>query len=132
MIPKYESIERKADGTLFRADDKQFKRIKTLIKQCANHDGGFCLLLDDGEKEKCPQAISYGINCRYFRHAVLPSDPDLEAGIFGSKNLKRCKICGNEFVAGSNRAKYCRDCAATVHRKQKTASEQKRRVSVDS
>ena len=32
----------------------------------------------------------------------------------------------------SNRAKYCPDCAARVHRRQKTESERKRRSCVDS
>lgn len=35
------------------------------------------------------------------------------------------------FLPRSNRAKYCEDCAKEVHRKQKAASERKRRSGVD-
>ena len=36
------------------------------------------------------------------------------------------------FLPKSNRGKYCPDCAARVHRRQKTESERKRRSCVDS
>ena len=52
--------------------------------------------------------------------------------VFRDKELKRCAVCGRVFVPKSNRAKYCPDCAARVHRRQKTESERKRRSCVDS
>ena len=58
---------------------------------------------------------------------VAGSVPTLEAEIFRDKELKRCAVCGRVFVPKSNRAKYCPDCAARVHRRQKTESERKRR-----
>ena len=62
----------------------------------------------------------------------LPLDGTLKAEIFRDKDMKRCAVCGGVFVPKSNRAKYCPDCAARVHRRQKTESERKRRSAVDS
>ncbi len=67
-----------------------------------------------------------------FRWAVLPLDRTLEAEIYRDRDLKRCAECGGVFVPKSNRGKYCPDCAARVHRRQKTESERKRRSAVDS
>lgn len=45
--------------------------------------------------------------------------------------LHRCEVCGRGFLTHFGRAKYCRDCAAKVHRKQKAESARKRRSGVD-
>ena len=61
---------------------RQRYRANALIKKlCANYDDGNCLLLDEGEGCVCVQSISYSLLCRYFRNAVLPADPALEAEI---------------------------------------------------
>ncbi|WP_302549860.1 cysteine-rich VLP domain-containing protein [uncultured Anaerotruncus sp.] len=110
----------------------QRKRANALIrKTCCNYNGGNCLLLDDGEECVCPQTISYSVCCKWFRWAVLPQDKALEAGIFRSASVKRCAECGAAFVPRSNRAKYCPECAARVHRRQKNASDRKRRRNTD-
>ena len=88
-------------------------------------------MLDDGDACVCPQSISYSLSCKWFRHAVLPQNKVLEAEIFSTDHLKRCAECGQVFVPKSNRAKYCESCAAIVHRRQKAASERKRRWNVD-
>ena len=62
----------------------------------------------------------------------MPLDGTLEAEIFRDRDLKRCSVCGKPYVPKSNRGKYCPDCAARVHRRQKTESERKRRSAVDS
>ena len=129
---KLPEIERKADGALPRMTPAQRKRANALIrKACCNCDGGNCLLLDDGEPCVCPQSISYSVCCKWFRWAVLPGDPALEAEIFQGDAVKRCTECGQAFVSKSNRARYCPDCAEKVHRRQKTESERKRRSDVD-
>ena len=102
---------------------------------CANFDRQYgCLLLNG----KC--YMFYGVAytcsalCKYFREAVLPLDPKLEALFSGGnimKQIKRCSVCGKEIYAGSNRAKYCDPCARRMHRRQKTESERKRRLGVD-
>ncbi|MFR9164680.1 MAG: cysteine-rich VLP domain-containing protein [Dysgonomonas sp.] len=73
---------------------RQRYRANALIKKlCANYDDGNCLLLDEGEGCVCVQSISYSLLCRYFRNAVLPADPALEAEILGT-HPDRCVSCG--------------------------------------
>ena len=62
----------------------------------------------------------------------LALDRTLEAEIYRDRDLKRCAECGGVFVPKFQRGKYCPDCAARVHRRQKTESERKRRSAVDS
>lgn len=69
--------------------------------------------------------------CKWFRWAVLPQGKALEAEIFRSASVKRCAECGAAFVPRSNRAKYCEACARRVHRRQKNASDRKRRRETD-
>ena len=126
-------LERKPDGTLCRMTPAQRKQANALIRrECCNYEDGNCMLLDDGDTHTCPQTASFSVCCKWFRWAVLPLDGTLEAEIFRDKELKRCAVCGCVFVPKSNRGKYCPDCAARVHRRQKTESERKRRSSVDS
>ena len=76
----------------------------------------------------CVQSISYSLLCRWFRAAVLPLDESLETALLHQKEQKRCAVCGQPFLPGSNRAKYCKSCAAIVHRRQKTLSDRKKRA----
>ena len=126
-------LERRPDGSLYRMTPAQRKQANALIRrECCNCEGGNCIALDDGDTCTCPQTVSFSVCCKWFRWAVLPLDGTLEAGIFRDKDLKRCAVCGAAFVPRSNRGKYCPDCAARVHRRQKTESERKRRSAVDS
>ncbi len=69
-----------------RLTPKQRQRANALIKRlCANYDNGNCLALDDGEPCVCVQSISYSLLCKYFRNAVLPAEPLLEAAILGTR-----------------------------------------------
>ncbi len=127
------TIERKQDGSLYRMTPAQRKQANALIRrECCCYEDGNCMLLDDGDTHICPQTISFSVCCKWFRWSVLPQIGTLEAEIFRDKELKRCAVCGRVFVPKSNRAKYCPNCAARVHRRQKTESERKRRSSVDS
>ena len=126
-------LERRPDGSLYRMTPAQRKQAASLIRrECCCREDGNCIVLDDGDTCTCPQTISFSVCCKWFRWAVLPLDGTLEAEIFRDKELKRCAVCGRVFVPKSNRAKYCPDCAARVHRRQKTESERKRRSAVDS
>ena len=87
-------------------DYRQYRRARRLVHECCNYDGGNCIALDDGEECVCVQSISYSLLCRWFRAAV----------------------CGALFTPGSNRAKYCPECALKVHRRQKAECERRRRV----
>ncbi len=69
-----------------RLTPKQRQRANALIKcLCANYEDGNCLALDDGEPCACVQSISYSLLCKYFRKAVLPAEPMLEANILGTR-----------------------------------------------
>lgn len=132
MSKKLPEIERTPGGGLPRMTPAQRRRANALIrKTCCNYENGNCLLLDDGEECVCPQTISYSVCCKWFRWAVLPQNKALEAEIFRSASVKRCAECGATFVPRSNRAKYCKACARRVHRRQKNASDRKRRWNTD-
>ena len=111
-------IERRQDGSLYRMTPAQRKQANALIRwECCCYEDGNCMLLDDGDTHTCPQTISFSVCCKWFRWSVLPQIGTLEAEIFRNKELKRCAVCGRVFVPKSNRAKYCPDCAARVHRR---------------
>ena len=107
----------------------QYRAVRRLVHSCCNYQDGNCLLLDDGEECVCPQATSYSLICRWFRAAVLPLDGELCATLLPQRDMKICAECRGLFRPGSNRAKYCPDCAPIVHRRQKAASERRRRAS---
>ena len=109
-------------------DYRQYRRARRLVHECCNYDGGNCIALDDGEECVCVQSISYSLLCRWFRAAVLPLDGELETALFHRLDAKRCAVCGALFTPGSNRAKYCPECAPKVHRRQKAECERRRRV----
>lgn len=112
-----------------RMNQRQFRRMQGLVHLCCNHDHGNCLALDDGwDAHVCAQQITYSLSCKWFRAAVLPQDPQLEAELLHRTDKKKCAVCGSSFVPKSNRAKYCPDCAAKVQRRQKAESERRRRA----
>lgn len=101
-----------------RMSEEQARRVKKLIRRlCANHDGGYCLLLDDGDPCVCPQSITNALVCRYFKAAVLPADLELCGAVMGVKPSKRCRICGAPVAASSNAVKYCPRCARQERRR---------------
>ena len=121
---RLQKIERGPDNALFRMTPAQRRRANTFIrKTCCNYDDGNCLPLGG----VCPQTISGSVCCKWFRLAVLPQDKSLETEIFQSGSVKRCDECGRAFVPGSNHAKYCPACTPKVRRRQKNASDRKRR-----
>ena len=92
-------------------DYRQYRRARKLVHECCNYIAGNCIALDDGEECICVQSISYSLLCRWFRAAVLPQDKELETALFHRLNAKKCAVCGALFTPGSNRAKYCPECA---------------------
>lgn len=40
----------------------QYRRMRKLVHECYNYDGGNCILLDDGEGCVCVQSISYSLH----------------------------------------------------------------------
>ena len=96
-----------------KLEDQVYQEMQTLFK---SYIDGNCIALDDGEECVCVQSISYSLLCRWFRAAVLPQDKELETALFHRLNAKKCAVCGALFTPGSNRAKYCPECAARMKR----------------
>lgn len=113
---------------IIRMTPEQARRCKVLIKnQCCNYFDGNCILLDDGEPCVCPQSISYSLNCKWFRTAVLPNDKELYIRLMKPENTKICAICGKHFPYRSNREQYCNNCKHTsVLRRKKRYRENKK------
>lgn len=98
---------------------RQRYRANALIKKlCANYDDGNCLLLDEGGRLRLRTEYILLAFVRYFRSAVLPADPALEAEILGM-HPDRCVFCGAPIIKRGNRKKYCEKCAG--YRIQKAA-----------
>ena len=107
---------------------RQYRRARRLVHECCNYDGGNCIALDDGEECVCVQSISYSLLCRWFRAAVLPQDKELETALFHRLDAKRCAVCGALFTPGSNRAKYCPECAGRMKRIKAAQRKRKQRA----
>ena len=73
-------------------DHRQYRKVRRLVHECCNYDGGNCIALDDGEECVCVQSISYSLLCRWFRAAVLPLDRELETALFHRLDAKRCAV----------------------------------------
>ena len=95
--------------------------IKKLVKDlCANYDNEYgCLLLDDNCYMFYGVAYTNTGMCKYFRNAVLPTDPALESVLTSGAavEMRPCGICGSEFPADGKKS-YCSDaCARVAQRK---------------
>lgn len=111
-----------------RLTPKQRQRANALIKRlCANYDNGNCLALDDGEPCACVQSISYSLLCKYFRKAVLPAKPLLEADILGTR-FEKCVSCGTPIIKKGNRKKYCEKCAQRAYKAQQAEYARRKRA----
>ncbi|MDL2233175.1 cysteine-rich VLP domain-containing protein [Ruminococcaceae bacterium OttesenSCG-928-L11] len=116
---------------LTRSELRDTRRLVTTM--CANYDHEYgCLPLETG----CfmlGKAYAGGALCKYFKAAVLPLNPELEAVFCGQPKaaVRICTACGKNPVPIRGRAKYCVACAQKIHRRQKTESERKRRLGVD-
>ena len=107
------------DARELTRDEK--KTIRTLVTgMCANYDreSGLCLPLDCAcyMLHKCWT----GAYCRYFREAVLPLNPELQASLTTegiSPELRACAVCGKAFLPEGRQA-YCSDaCKAEGNRR---------------
>lgn len=111
-----------------RLTPKQRQRANALIKRlCANYDNGNCLALDNGEPCVCVQSISYSLLCKYFRSAVLPAEPLLEAAILGTR-FEKCVSCGVPIIKKGNRKKYCEKCAQRAYKAQQAEYARRKRA----
>ena len=101
---------------------------RQVTELCANYDSQdkLCRPLD------CPCYMLHkwwtGSFCRYFREAVLPTDPALESAVTGedtSLKQKTCPVCGRAYLPTTSQA-YCSDFCRTFARR-KSERERKRR-----
>ena len=65
---------------------------------------------------------------RLFRAALLPPNKELETDLFHRQDAKRCAVCGALFTPGSNRAKYCPECAGRMRRIKDAQRKRKQRA----
>lgn len=120
----------------------QNKLAKLARNHCANYgEGGTCpiqrcsLCVVTIKTDTIPANV-----CAYFMRHVLPVNADLYADYIDHmpdnyplqksrrRNIKACTKCGEQFTAGSNRAKYCKHCRKVVKRAQTVESNRKRRA----
>ena len=100
---------------------------KLVVSMCANYDRDFgCLPLD------CDCVMLHkcwtGGGCKYFRDAVLPLDPILEAALTGGGvEMQPCVVCGTPFIMRTNKVYCSAACAEKAHRIQKRDSIRKKR-----
>ena len=93
---------------------------KLVTRLCANYDRDVgCLPLD------CPcymlEKCWTGALCRYFREAVLPNDPVLEASLAAegpAPETRPCPVCGRAFLP-DGRTRYCAPGCAKAARLKK-------------
>ena len=101
--------------------------VRSLVRnECANWDAEYseCFLIGKCEGG-CPQLTSESLCCKYLINSVLPYYKELHARLTDPASVRTCEVCGGLFYPASNRAKYCRKCAAKV-RKIKESERQKR------
>ena len=106
--------------------------IRKLVKGlCANYDHEYgCLLLGDNCYMFYGVAYTNTGMCKYFRNAVLPTEPALEAVLTGGAavEMRPCAICGGTFPADGKKA-YCSDaCEKNALRIQKRDYMRKKRA----
>ena len=96
-------------------------------KECCNFDEGLCIVLEDGYGDVCVQCISHSIMCQWFRDAVLPLDTDLQHRLYPQSKGKACERCGTFFRPGSNRSRFCKECAVLREKRKRAERMRERR-----
>ena len=92
---------------------------KLAVSMCANCDREYgCLPLE----HECYMfgKIWTGAYCKYFRNAVLPLDPALEAALIGAAGpeTRLCAVCGRQFIMRTNQL-YCSPACSDKARKKR-------------
>ena len=92
-----------------------------VLKWCANYDRDYGCLPLDCECYMLGKCWT-GAYCRYFREAVLPLDPRLEAALAAdgaAPDFKSCPVCGRAFVP-NGRQLYCSPACQAEGNRQKS------------
>ena len=94
---------------------------KLVVTLCANFDRELGCLPLNNECYMLGKRWT-GAYCRYFRDAVLPTDPALKAALTSESiapEMQSCPVCGR-FILTDGRIRYCSTtCAETALRRQK-------------
>ena len=100
-----------------------------VVKWCANYDREYGCLPLNCECYMLGKCWT-GAYCRYFREAVLPLNPALEAALSAqgpAPETRPCPVCGRPALLDGRR-RYCSEaCARAALREQKRAYMRKRR-----
>lgn len=103
-----------------------------VVKWCANYDRDYGCLPLNCECYMLGKCWT-GAYCRYFREAVLPLDPGLEASLttpIPTPELRICSMCGRSFPP-NRQQRYCSPaCQAEANRqksKQRMRNKRRRR-----
>ena len=110
---------------LRRLTGKERQEIRALVYQCANYvrQDKYCVLFDVqlDRVVGCPMLKITGVGkvCGYFRKAVLPLNPILEAALTYTEptETRQCALCGGVFVPKNNRQQFCGDKCKAESRK---------------
>ena len=101
---------------------------KLVTGLCANYDNEYgCLPLDC----ECYMLNKWwtGTYCKYFRNAVLPTDPVLEASLTGGAvETRPCAVCGVPVPANGSKVYCSAACAGKAQRKQQREYMRKKRT----
>ena len=113
---------------LTREERREIKKL--VVSMCANYDRQYgCLPLDYGRCYMIDKCWTGGM-CKYFREAVLPLNPALEAALTdadASTAQKECPICGTAYIPTTSQA-YCSEaCRIKGQREDNRKRQQKRR-----
>lgn len=113
---------------LTREEKAAIRRLVTGL--CANYDREYGCLPLDCECYMLGKCWT-GAYCRYFREAVLPTDPALEAALTTegpAPEMRPCPVCGRPFLPEGNQA-YCSvACSEAARRKRQRDYMRKRRA----
>ena len=110
---------------------REHRQIMRLVRtECCNYDDCYkeCLLSDG---YGCALETSLHPCCNYFKEAVWPLDKTIPYEMDGKEETRKCQSCGKSFLPGSNRAKYCPECAEKEAREKHAARQRKYRVHRD-
>lgn len=100
-------------------DDPRLKKacLAFARAECANNCDGQCIPQD---APCCAYVPDCGV-CAWFLNAVLPLNQALQTFVNqkmteSPKTGMRCTVCGKTFIPGSNRQRYCLECAREANR----------------
>ena len=93
---------------------------RLVVSLCANYDREYGCLPLDCECYMLDKCYT-GALCRYFREAVLPTDPALQAALCSegaAPETRLCPVCGRVFLP-DRRTRYCSSACAKAARLKK-------------